>query len=397
MPDESTGTETAPQTTETAPEQAQEMQVQETTTETQQTTQEPVKSTKEQTASAEIDAILNRGTKPKPDAKATEKALDWKTSPKLFREAHERHVTESQATIKKLESQIAEIQNKKVEAPADAGKIAELEKRIQEAEQKAQDYNRRLAEADYSKSEEFKRDYAEKWNSAYKAAVSETLRYQAIAKVDEDGNPTLRPATQADFDYIRALPVEARRQAAKERFGDNGNDVVDNIKELDRIHRAGMEAISRAQETFESKRKQQEAEFKAHSETYRTVRQQSTEELMGKFPQFFGESKDDPELSAAWKAGVEFFDKTESGAESMTPDKRATAMAIIRAQVGAFPRLAMVVKRNEQKISELTAELAKYRKTDPGSATVKTEVVKTNEDDIGDINSMTAKFKGLTR
>lgn len=353
---------------------------------------------------SDIDAILNRGEKkavaPKTDGEA--KTLEWKTAPKQFREAHERLQTESGTTIKTLQEQIKKIEAKQVEAPADAGNIAALKKEIEDIRKERDETRRALAEADFSKDPNFKRDYDDKWHSEYESSVNQALRFQIIVKGAEGEAATARAATQQDFDYIRALPVEARRQAAKELFGENGSDVVDSIKELDRIRRARKEALTRHAQDHEKTQAEKARAKEGRSTQLEQRKSQVMQAIQAELPELFDAKhyESDPDAKAALEGGYE---KARAGLKAIAEygdesdvGKHAQKLASFEALIASAPLLTLLNTRLTEKNKALEEELSKYRKTDPGTPPGGGQpAAKTGDDEVGTVEQEAAKFNRL--
>lgn len=373
--------------------------------------QQPQQQATEAKHTSDIDAILNRGEKKQPTkTDADGKVLEWKTAPKQFREAHERLQTESGARIKVLEDEIKGIKSKSVESPADAGNIAALKKEIEDIRkertdlQKDRDEARRaLAEADYSKHPDFKRDYDDKWHSEYESSVNQALRFQIIVKGAEGEADKARAATQQDFDYIRALPVEARRQAAKELFGENGSDVVDSIKELDRIRRSRKEALTRHAQDHEKTLAEKARTKEGRSTQLEQRKSQVMQAIQAELPELFDAKhyESDPDAKAALEGGYE---KARAGLKAIAEygdesdvGKHAQKLASFEALIASAPLLTLLNTRLTEKNKALEDELSKYRKTDPGAPAGGGQPAAKNEDDIGDVSTESEKFNKFVR
>lgn len=307
--------------------------------------------------SAKPDPAKPAATAPAKPAKS-DAALDWKTAPEKFRKDYEFLKQTSEQKISEYESRIKQIEAKTVEKPADT-------KLIEKYQGEINTLKKQLAQTDYSKSDEFKRNFTEKMADTYKTAVSEVA--QLVVREGEGENVKERAGTAADLQYILNLPLKDQGPVARRMFGDNADIVLTHRNELFRIQRESAAALKQAEEQHEFRSKEQEHASKKAKETYDTTVEASLQHLKTKWPQFFAEDADDQEGSAALKAGYEFVDTVAKKAAEMSMEDQAIHDAMIRSRAAAFPREVLKVKRLTDKVSSLEQELAKFRKSDPGA------------------------------
>lgn len=332
------------------------------------------------------------GDKPKPDPKATEGDEDYekiiKPNTKAWR-AYDAFKTKSTGRIAELENKIKEIESKPKEAPADAGKIAEYEAKIKALTEEHGMTKKQLAEIDYRQSDDFKRDYVEKYAGVRKDAIAH------VQQLTVSDGETSRPATESDFDTLAATPLASRRRLAQQMFGDNGADVLDYVKDLARIRSDSALAVQR-----ESERRQKDAETKvstskASKEQYKSLVGETRKAMEVKYPNLSLETyKDDPELSDALKDGYKFVDELMAeDLEKLPPEDKAFNQEAMRFRAGAALLLIKQLERERAEKESLKTELAKYRKSDPGDPKGPTPGAPVKDPDDGmDINSMVARI-----
>lgn len=226
-----------------------------------------------------------------------------------------------------------------------------MKKRLEEVEGE-------LRYLDYTKSDEFKTKFEKPFRDAY-ADVAEEIKEYWVSTPDGE-----RAATPGDFDKIFEAPPQEVRKMAKELFGDSAEDVlsmrrklVDLRKNADReAKRYREEAADREKRTVTEKA---EAEMRA-----RKLWNEANEEIVKRFPQWFGEVEGDDEINQALKDGYSYIDRQTSSDLKM--EDRITANAAIRHRAAAFKPMLIRQKRLEARVAELTEALKAYEQSEPG-------------------------------
>lgn len=267
----------------------------------------------------------------------------------------------------------------------------EIEKEIEDNKQEMAFLKRQIAESHYERSADFKRDYADPFNNAFKDAINTALEYPITN--NEDG--TTRAATKADFQKVAGAPVSERAAIARQLFGDNALSVLSDARELDRLRSKANEAIRAHSEKSDSSAKELQRRQDEDQKAYDGFRNLRRQELAEKYPEVFGESPDDPELTEAWKSGTEFVDRLASTAQDMPLEERAAYVEVIRARAAAFPRMHKENSKLKSKVTELEVELAKFRACDPGEAAEKGAIQKGGEVKPLGLNSMVDVFRDM--
>jgi hypothetical protein len=297
-----------------------------------------------------------------PAAKEPEAEPLWDKAPKNLKNAHYKFKRETGENIGKLEAKIKELEGKSTQSPADLKKIKDYEDRIAGYEKTLSEREQAIVEADYSRSAEFKRDYIDKANARYAQAVA-VVKTLTVT----NGEGETRQATEADFRALLKLDPAAQ-DAALDQFGVSKNRVLSYINQLQSIEEAGTEAIARARERAVEKQKQQQAEFGTRSTEFKNIVAASTEELLKSRPEHFSPDPADPEATKIFDNGLKFYDETVANNGQLSVKDLAERAVIMRYGFAAYARLAHTDKANKAKIAGLEAELAKYRKSSPGSA-----------------------------
>jgi hypothetical protein len=286
----------------------------------------------------------------------------WEKAPKNLKNAHFKFVRETGEKTSKLESKIKELEGKAIQTPADEKKIKEYEDRIAAYEKQVSDRDQALIESDYSRSAEFKREYIDKANTKYAQAISVVKTLQITNAEGES-----RQATEADFRALLRLEPAAQ-DAILDQFGVSKNRVLSYINQLQSIEEAGTEAIAKSREKAVEKSKQQQAEFGNRSNEFKNITTSAIEELVKARPEHFLPDPANPEATKIFENGLKFYDNTVENNGNLSVKELAERAVIMRYGFAAYARLAHVDKQKTAKITALETELAKYRKSSPGSA-----------------------------
>jgi len=312
---------------------------------------------------------------PKPTAAPTGAAPEpepvgeglWRTAPKHLKNDHYKTKRELEGKISEFERKTKELEGKTTQSPADLAKIKSYEERVAALEKDLADRESRLVQADYAKSDEFKRLYIDKGAKAYTKAIAE-IKGLKVKTVNEVGDESERPATQADFDAIRKLEPYDQDRKIHEMFGTSASRVALHLNILNSIESEANEAIASANEKAtvtqrekESSRLKGTQEFEAHAKA-------AESELLKTHAVYFTPDETNPEATKALENGLKFVRDAAKNSMTMTPKESAETATIIEYLAGAAPRLMVEKKQLTAKMTALEAELAKYRKSSPGAA-----------------------------
>lgn len=348
-------------------------------------------------ATAKIEKILGNKPPAKPAEAPKEESLEElekKINPNTAQwRAHDAYKKKAEATyqakITDLETRIKAAESKP-STPANDGKLAILEKQLEELSGESKTYKQRLTERDYRESDDYKEKFVKPWNRAYGEAYQFVEGLQAL---DEDGNPA-RQATKADFDKVKIAPLQQRRAVAKALFGeDSAGDVVEYAKELDRIGKASDEAIAGHAQNFEKIQLERSQAAESESKQFAQIRDGERADLESKFPAHFSVEhyKDQPELQKALADGYEEYDSMLSAYKGKSPEDRAADEVTARAYYAAFPLLAKQNEALTAQVESLTKELLAFRGSDPGNPKPGAVTVPAKEE-VGGISVMAEKF-----
>lgn len=328
---------------------------------------------------------------PKPTDKPPEKPTDpkakpedlWEKAPPKLKNQHFQLKRESEEKISSLEKRIKEIESKPKEAPGDAKALQQYQTRVKELEQQ-------MAATDYRQSPEFKRQFIDRYNGEYTAALNEVKALQITVPGKEGEDPTTRPATENDFRRILNLSPGDQDEAISALFGKYSPRVFSRLLELQRIERAANDAVDEHAKGYEVKAAESKAAKEKEESDYNAAIEAANSELQSKYPNYFAADEKDPEASAALQKGYDFADFVVSKAATLTPQERAAYSAVLRGRAAAFLPTELKLKRANAKLESAEQELAKFRKSDPGGGDERSgEQVATK---AGGISEMAGQF-----
>lgn len=267
----------------------------------------------------------------------------------------------------------------------------EIEKEIEDNKKEMAFLKQQVAESAYERSDDFKRHYADPFNTAFKDAIETAIQFT----ITNESDGTTRQATRSDFLKVTGAPVSERAAIARQLFGDNALSVLSDARELDRLRKSANDSIRAHSEKLQVSEKDRQRQQDDAQKAYDEFRNQSRQQLTEKYPEVFGESPDDPELAEAWKSGSEFVDRAASIGPDVPLEERAAYVEVIRARAAAFPRMHKENSKLKSKVTELEAELAKFRASDPGEATDKGAIQKGGEVKPLGLNTLLDGFKDM--
>ena len=328
--------------------------------------------------------------KPPEAAKPSDDEAVIKSNPKAWK-VFESFKKSAAAKEKALQDQVDAIKNKPVEGVADAGKIKALEDRIAELSEGEKTWKQRAAEADFTRSEEYSNKFVMPYNRELRQAIEEVKNL--TVSFTDDGETKTRQATEADFRKALSLPISEQDAFIHDSFGRSAHRVMARINEIGRIRAAAELAVSEHAEKSESSRLEKETLSKREQDEYDSHFSASSESLKSHpvGSKYFAPSDADPEGSKILTEGYDKFDTLKTTLGTMKPDERAAVSAVIRARFAAMPRVAAALTKATAEIESLKAELGKFKKSDPGSATAAPSGGASSAP-IKDITSMAAEF-----
>jgi len=310
---------------------------------------------------AKVDPAPPADPAPKPGEEP-----DWSKAPQKWHKIYEDHKAKTTGTIRSLEEKVKALEGKRVESPGDAAKIAAYEKQIEEIRKESLTAKQRLAEVDYTKSDEYKEKFADRAQRIWTKAVQLVTQLKVT---DAEGNQ--RPATASDFDAIRTAPEHLRAFKARELFGDDidPNAVTKYVDAIDQVREEADIAVSRHAQAIEQTTAQKAAEARKGQESYQTQYQSALKSIQEnpEYGQWFRADENNPEESKLLQDGFDEIEKVTTALADMPPDAQAAYAAVFRARAAAMPRLLVAHNRVKAELEAVKIELSKLRGKDPGN------------------------------
>lgn len=264
-----------------------------------------------------------------------------------------------------LQGRIKELESKANPTAADGEKLKQLEAQLAERVSERESYEKRIAALDYRQTAEFR----EKFVSRYERTAKEAVEFVSkLKKLDELGD-VIGDATEADFEAVRSARPQDRRAIAKKIFGDNAADVMDYVREMDKIRSDADAAVQNHSENHSKIIAEQKLKAAEGEKAFSGFRTEAQKLLETKYPDLFSPDhyKDKPDLQKRLIDGYAYVDQAIENGSKMSPDERAAVNSVVRSRAAAMPLLLAQKKMDAKRISELEAEITKLRGGDPGN------------------------------
>lgn len=306
----------------------------------------------------------------KPESEATEADVEklLKPNAKAWR-VYEGVKKSWKSKESELQAKITALESKPVTQAGDPAKLAALEKQLEELRGETKTWKDRAAQADFTKSEDYDKRFRTPYNREKQAALEEVKHLQ-VKSINRDGEESVRAGTEADFLKALALPPGEQDEFIHAAFGNAAWRVINRINEMQRISRASQEATAEHSEKYESSQQEMEGRTKKEQEAYESFLSQAQDGIKShpELGKYFTPDESDPESTAILQKGYEQFDDFATNGHKLPPQERAEHVAAYRAMVAGFSSALLRENRLKSKVTELEAELGKYRKADPGAA-----------------------------
>lgn len=352
---------------------------------------EPPKETPKEVTPETPKETPKTSAKEKPLSEMTTEELDavMKKAPSKAWKVYEFFKNKTLTEIAELKKKSETIQAKPVESAADAKKVEAYEKQIKELQSALGERDKTLAEVAYEKSPDFQQKYVSKYNKLRDGAAEEFKRLNITE------GETQRQATVADWNRLMKRDAGEQFELVKQWLGDTpaAQRLLIQLSRMEEVHSEALDARNSAYEQAEKNRLQSESQSKEEAAFYESQLAAEQKDLAEKLPDMFGDT-DNKEAAEVQQKGREFARKALMERASMSPrDRAAYDAALIESH--AYARRAVIeMKAMENELEALKAELAKFRKTDPGSdLNGKAPKAAAADDDSGGIESMASVYK----
>jgi hypothetical protein len=302
----------------------------------------------------DTDDLADLKTSKEPDAKG-KKPSPWKIAEEYKKKSAQ------------LEKELAEAR-----ANSTAKKEYEaLQKQFKEVSDRTAQMEEELRYVNYQKSDEFKKQYKEPYEAAWKRAMDE------LGQLTVDDAGTMRPINAQDLLQLVNLPLQKAKEAAKALFGDLADDVMSHRKEIKSLFDVQLSALEEAKKVGAEREKQKAMEMEArHKEMNEFVSKnwsQANEEVAQdeRFGKFFSEDPKDQSGNERLRKGFALVDKVW-GENPMdprhSPEERQRIIrshAMLRNRAAAFGRLVATNQNLEKQIAQLSEELESFKASEP--------------------------------
>lgn len=307
--------------------------------------------------------------KPKPEEKKTPEALEQFSSFKELRTKYEetkRRAESHESKIKEYEAKLAEAA--KTGSPADEKvwqeKIAAKEKDLQALQAK-------LAETDFTQSEDYQEKYWKPYVNSYTRAIAAMTGFQA-----QNADGTTRPITKEDAELLLSLPETKSYELAKDLFGEGSHALAVMAAHKIRITEA-KEALDAGKASFQKiadeRRNKQFVEQQQMGETIGKLWQKGNQEFIEK-SKWLKPDESDPEGSELLAKGFERADKAFTQDAAMKPEDRVALHVELRNKAAAYDRLVHTIDKLSEERDALKKERDELMDSAPKSDTTAPKV-----------------------
>lgn len=281
-------------------------------------------------------------------------------------------VEEYKTKLSAVEQQIAQ---SKTATLAEQEKKA-YEEKVARAEARAKELDEEIRFVNYSKSEEFKKQYQEPYQEAWKNAMSELSELT----VQDEANQIVRPATAEDLLNLVNLPLGKARELAVATFGDFADDAMAHRKEIRRLFDAQTKALDTAKKAGEERDKARSDGYKKFiTEASTRIKEhwdKTNQAILSdpKYGQYFKPVDGDEEGNQRLAKGFELADRAFSENPmdpSLSPEVRASIVkrhAAVRNRAAAFGRLVHQNQKLSEELAEARKTISSYKGSEPGSS-----------------------------
>lgn len=295
-------------------------------------------------------------TAPKPGEKPGEKPTAEPSGPKELRAAYER----SKARIKELETSLESVRSAK---PAEDPEKKTLSERLEVIEKQRKELEDELRVSAWERSPEFKREYAEPFEQAFKDAYAKIVQ---LTITDAEGNQA--KATEQHLNALLRMGYDERLKAIETWFPGPASaaSVAKMVDDIESMHQRKLHAIDQHRKQGEEVFRQRSEQAAKQQEQMRAAWKQHVQEGIDGHPDLFVAADDDPKGKELLTKGMQLADLAFSGSSVLPPTELVKVHAAIRNKAGGYDYLAYRWRQATKRIKELEAKIADYEKSEPG-------------------------------
>lgn len=292
-------------------------------------------------------------TEPKPEEKKTPEALEQFSSFKELRTKYE----ETKRRAEQHETKIKEFEAKLAEA-AKTGTVADekvWQEKIAAKEKELGALQAKLAETDFTQSQDYQDRYYKPYENAWKRAM---IAMTGLHVTNEDG--TTRPVTKEDAEFLLSLPDAKALSVAKQMFADDISALMlltTHKGQIAEKFESLNEGKAQFQKIAEERRNKQFVEGQQMEKTIGELWARTNKEI-GESSPWFKLDETDPEGSVLLEKGLEesfkAFDR--EWVSKAKPEEVVKLHAQLVHKAGAYDRLAHAVTKLTEERDALKKE-----------------------------------------
>lgn len=287
-------------------------------------------------------------------------------------EQYKKTAAELKSKTESLEAELTKIRSG---APPEA-QTKEIAARATAAEARIKELEDEIRFTRYEKHPEFQEKYAKPYDQAWKRATSELSE----VTVTDPATGAVRAATAEDMLALVNLPLGKAREYADQLFGAFADDAMGHRKEIKSLFESQQAALKDARENGSKREAQMREQMEAHraaihkelTETWESSnREIAADPNEGRFLTPTEGDKEGNEVLAKGYALVDKAFASDPRNPNLTPEQRKEAVRLhsaMRNRAAAYGRLKLMVKRGENRISELEKMLEEFSASEPSTA-----------------------------
>lgn len=234
------------------------------------------------------------------------------------------------------------------------GDIGALTKTVADKDKEIEHLRGELAAKDYSKHPDYEKNYEKPYQTAIANGVRVINSLEVVQKDAEGEITSRRPANwETDFAPMYGLPRAAARSRAKELFGEDAAEAMQQYDAIHQLHEQKNNALSEwqsgANEREQKTRSEQLMETKKMGDAFNAV----TKDFIDSDP-LFQEKPDDAARTDLWNKSQEIVDRAYFSRDKFSKPELAVLDAAVRLRAINEPVL-------RAELSKVRAELEEYK------------------------------------
>lgn len=301
----------------------------------------------------------------KPDAKATEaKAEEFKTN-KDLRNAYE----STKAKEKQLEAKLKEFEAKLAQAEKTGTATDEKvwQERIEAKQKELQALQTKLAQTDFTHSEEYQSKFYQPYVNTWKRALTAVM---AIKSTGVDGS--VKTLSKEDAEHLLSLPDSKMAELSQQMFGNDIAAIALLVAHKNRISEA-FDNLNEGKAQFEKlaaeRRQEQERKAKEEGDYISSLWVDGNKKFRESSP-WFNPDENDPEGNELLTKG---YDEANEAWSDGTPQQRVERHIKITNRAAAYPRLVHTVEKLKAQLEAITKERDELMASAPAGGDPKVE------------------------